>query len=135
VPDVAGRQLAAARAAMRGAGLVTEVRYVPSKQPEGTVVAQSPKAAAAARRGDHVLVTVSRGGSGTAQAQVPDVVGQTEDAARAQIQNAGFTVVSQDEPATDPSQDGAVVDEQPAAGTQAPRGSEITIYVGRSTSG
>jgi beta-lactam-binding protein with PASTA domain len=133
VPDVVGQKLAQARASIRASGLVTEVRYVPSSQPEGTVVAQSPKPEASAKRRDHVLVNVSRGPTQTPQATVPDVVGSTEAAARTQLRSAGFTVSVQDAPAGDASQDGIVVDEQPAAGTTAPRGSEITVYVGRST--
>jgi beta-lactam-binding protein with PASTA domain len=35
-------------------------------------------------------------------------------------------------PPTDPSQSGMVLDEQPSAGTRAPEGSTVTIYVGSS---
>jgi beta-lactam-binding protein with PASTA domain len=35
-------------------------------------------------------------------------------------------------PTTDPSQSGMVLDEQPSAGTRAPKGSTVTIYVGSS---
>ena len=35
-------------------------------------------------------------------------------------------------PPADPSQSGRVVDEQPSAGTRAPTGSTVTIYVGSS---
>lgn len=131
VPDVVGKKLRAARLAIRQAGLVTEVKYVPNNEPEGTVVAQSPKAGTSAKRGGHVLVNVSLGPKPAPQDSVPDVVGQDEATARTQIQNAGFTVVVEDTPTTDPAQDGIVVDEQPTGGTKAPRGSEITIYVGR----
>jgi beta-lactam-binding protein with PASTA domain len=131
VPDVVGKTLRQARLAIRKAGLVTEVKYVPNTQPEGTVVAQSPKPAAPAKRGGHVLVNVSLGPKPSPQQTVPDVIGQDEATATTQIQRAGFTVVAEDYPTTDPAQDGKVIDEQPAAGSKAPRGSEITIYVGR----
>jgi beta-lactam-binding protein with PASTA domain len=36
-----------------------------------------------------------------------------------------------DQPTTDQTEDGIVLDEQPAGGTRAPRGSVVTIYVGR----
>jgi beta-lactam-binding protein with PASTA domain len=35
-------------------------------------------------------------------------------------------------PASDPIQNGMVVDEQPSGGTRAPDGSTVTIYVGSS---
>jgi eukaryotic-like serine/threonine-protein kinase len=133
VPNVVGNPLAKARASIRKSGLVTEVRYVPNSQPEATVVAQSPKPGTSAKRGDHVLLTVSRGPKPKQEVPVPDVVGRNEASARSQLQSAGFTVSVQDSPTTDPSQDGLVVDEQPAAGTTAPRGSEVTIYVGGSS--
>ena len=39
--------------------------------------------------------------------------------------------IVEDYPTSDSSQDGSVVDEQPAPGTKAPKGSQIIIYVGR----
>jgi beta-lactam-binding protein with PASTA domain len=133
VPDLVGRTLAQARTEIRAKGLVTEVRYVPNSQPQGTVVAQSPKPGTTAKRADHVLVNVSQGPKPKQSTTVPDVVGTSEAAARQQLTSAGFTVFAQDAPANDPSQDGTVVDEQPAGGSAAPHGSEITIYVGRAS--
>jgi beta-lactam-binding protein with PASTA domain len=131
VPDVVGKKLNQARKQIRKAGLITEVKYVPSQEPEGTVVAQSPKADTSLKTSDHVLVNVSLGPKPSPQRTVPDVVGQDETSAVADLEAAGFKVEVIDEPTIDQSQDGVVVDEQPAASTQAPAGSEITIYVGR----
>ena len=36
-----------------------------------------------------------------------------------------------DQPTTDESQDGVVVDEQPKGGTKAPDGSDVTVSIGR----
>jgi serine/threonine-protein kinase len=60
---------------------------------------------------------------------VPDVVGEDQQTATSDLQNAGFQVQVITVPPTDPSQSGNVVDEQPAGGTRAPRGSTVTIYV------
>jgi beta-lactam-binding protein with PASTA domain len=131
VPDVVGRKLNQARKQIRKAGLITEVKYVPSQEPEGTVVAQSPKPDTSAKTRDHVLVNVSLGPKPSPQRTVPGVVGQDEASAIADLEAAGFKVEVIDEATSDQSQDGVVIDEQPAASTQAPAGSEITIYVGR----
>ena len=135
VPDVEGKTLQEARLALRNAGIVMAIRYVPNDQPSGTVVAQAKSAGATVKRGDHMLVTVSEGGSsGTVAATlvaVPSVVGMDEQAAQARLQQAGFAAIVEDYPTSDSSQDGSVVDEQPAAGTKAPKGSQIIIYVGR----
>jgi beta-lactam-binding protein with PASTA domain len=136
VPDVEGKTLSQARLAMHNAGLVMEIRYVPNDQPTGTVVAQARQPGSTAKRGDHMLVTVSLGGAtASGLATVPDVVGQAEAAAQTRLQTAGFAAVVEDVPTTDSSQVGKVVDEQPAPGTKAPKGSQIIIYVGRASTG
>ncbi len=135
IPDIEGNTLEEARLALRKVAILVEIRYVPSDQPSGTIVAQAKKPGTTAKRGDHMLVTVSEGGSGgtaaATLATVPNVVGMDEQAAQTQLQQAGFSAVVEDYPATDSSQDGKVVDEQPAPGTKAPKGSQIIIYVGR----
>jgi serine/threonine-protein kinase len=135
VPDVEGKTLDQARLALRKAGIVMSVRYVPSDQQAGTVVAQAKKPGTNVKRGTHMLVTVSQGGSGgtaaAALVNVPNVVGMDEQTAQTQLQQAGFSPVVEDSPTSDSSQDGKVVDEQPAPGTKAPKGSQIIIYVGR----
>jgi beta-lactam-binding protein with PASTA domain len=135
VPDVQGKTLDQARLAIRNAGLVTEIKYVPSNEAAGTVVAQARKPGTTAKRGDHMLINVSLGsGPASSLVTVPNVVGQDEQTAQSQLQQAGFVAVVQDSPTSDSSQDGQVVDEQPAPGTKAPKGSQIIIYVGRATS-
>ena len=74
---------------------------------------------------------MSQGGSSQQLKAVPDVVGQDEASARQMLQAAGFVVDEVDQPTADQSQDGVVVDEQPQGGSNAPRGSDVTVYVGR----
>jgi serine/threonine-protein kinase len=135
VPDVQGKTLQQARLALRKAGIVMAIRYVPSDQSVGTVVAQAKQPGTTAKRNAHMLVTVSQGGSGGTSAAtlatVPNVVGMDEQTAQTRVQQAGFSPVAEDSPTSDSSQDGRVVDEQPAPGAQAPKGSQIIIYVGR----
>jgi len=134
VPDVTGDKLPLARRKLRAAGLVTEVKYVPSDKPVGTVVSQAPKPGATLKRGDHVLVNASDASQApqpAQQATVPDVVGQDEQAATNALQQAGFEVDVVDVDVESADQDGLVQDEQPAGGTKAPAGSNVTLYVGR----
>ena len=135
VPDVQGKTLQQARLALRRAGIVMAIRYVPSDQPVGTVVAQAKQPGTTVKRNAHMLVTVSQGGSGGTSAAtlvtVPNVVGMDEQTAQTRLQQAGFAPVAEDSPTSDSSQDGNVVDEQPAPGAKAPKGSQIIIYVGR----
>lgn len=60
VPDVVGLGRAEAEAELESAGLDANVVEVPSVEPEGTVVAQSP-AGGTARKGSSVRVNVSNG--------------------------------------------------------------------------
>ena len=71
-------------------------------------------------------------GAADGTVQLCDVVGKDQQTATNTLQNAGFQVQMITVPASDPSQNGIVVDEQPAAGTRAPDGSTVTIYVGSS---
>ena len=136
VPDVVGKTLAQARLALRSAGLIAAIKYVPSTEPGGTVVAQARQPGSSAKRGDHMQVNVSQGSAaGSSLVAVPDVVGDDEANARTRLQQAGFAPVVEDLPTSDPAQDGTVVDEQPAPGTKAPKGSQIIVYVGRASGG
>jgi beta-lactam-binding protein with PASTA domain len=138
VPNVIGLKLSAARQKIRSAGLVTEVKYVPSQEPSGTVVSQAPKPGKTLPRGGHVLVNASDGSQASQpaqQASVPDVMGQDEQPATNALQQAGFEVDVVDEAVDSADQDGLVQDEQPAGGTQAPAGSMVTLYVGRFSQG
>ena len=133
-PDVTGLELPAARRKLRAAGLVTEVRYVPSQEPVGTIVSQAPKPGAQLKSGDHLLVNASDASQApqpSQQASVPDVVGQDEEAATNALQQAGFGVDVVDVSVDAADQDGLVQDEQPAGGAQAPAGSDVTLYIGR----
>jgi beta-lactam-binding protein with PASTA domain len=141
VPDVRGEKVNDARKRLREAGLVLEIRKVPSSLPKNSVVAQSPRPDTAARQGDHVLVTVSRGRAkgkqdagavpAAAAASIPDVTGEDEATATQDLEAAGFDVRAVDQETTDESEDGLVVGQDPSPGREAPAGSRATIYVGR----
>jgi serine/threonine-protein kinase len=135
VPSVVGRQQAAAQRTLVRAGLRSRVTYVTAQQPQGTVVSQTPTAGTTVRRGTRVGLKVSTGPSAPQQTAVPDVTGEDQATATSDLQNAGFQVQVVEQDTTDPSQDGIVLDQDPAGGSQAPQGATVTIVVGRSTSG
>ena len=132
VPNVVGVQQTVAQRRLHSAGLGSQVRYVSSQKPSGQVVAESPAAGTTVKKGSKVQISVSLGPTATTT-QVPNVVGQDKPTATSTLQDAGFKVQVINVPTSDPSQDGVVMDEQPGAGTRAPDGSFVTIYVGSSS--
>ena len=133
VPDVVGTQQLAAQRRLRTAGFVVRTSYVTSSRPEGIVVSQSPSAGTSAARGSTVRLGISLGPAPKPARTVPDVVGEDEATATADLRRAGFTVEVVDQPTDDPNEEGVVLDEDPAPGTRAPAGSQVTIFVGRAS--
>jgi serine/threonine-protein kinase len=94
---------------------------------EGKVISQSPVGGSDAPKGATVTITVS---SGPEQVEVPDVLGKTENQARGILLQAGFKVnVIYVATPLDNTDDGTVVDQDPNSGTQADKGSTVTIRV------
>jgi beta-lactam-binding protein with PASTA domain len=79
VPDVAGLAVSAARRTLKDAGFTMTVINVPSSEPVGTVVGQSPHSGATLRKGAAVTVRVS---SAPVTVDVPNVTGLDEQSAR-----------------------------------------------------
>jgi eukaryotic-like serine/threonine-protein kinase len=130
-PNVVGLQQNVAQRRLNRAGLAVRVQYVASSKASGQVVDQIPAAGTSVKKGSRVQISVSLGPNATTT-QVPDVVGQDQQTATTTLQDAGFEVQVINVPATDPSQNGNVVDEQPGGGSRAPQGSTVTIYVASS---
>ena len=131
VPDLTGQPQEAAQRQLNSAGLKAGVVFVPSDQPEGTVVSQSPDAGVTVRRGTRIQLNASLGPNAGTQQTVPNVMGMSPQQATARLTSAGFKVQRLTRKVSVRSQDGVVVDEQPAGGRKAPAGSTVTIYVGR----
>ena len=79
-----------------------------------------------------MTVTI-RVASAATKMTVPDVTGLDETGARQHLTGARFRVQVVGQPVTDPSQDGVVLDETPAGGSRAAKGSTVTITVGRTS--
>jgi eukaryotic-like serine/threonine-protein kinase len=125
VPDVVGMDYADAVDALTTAHLEARRKEVFSNKPSGQVVGQDPAANDRVAEGTTVLLRVSKGQNTVA---VPDVLDQTESSARAELEAAGFAVQSVNAP-SDSTPEGLVSAQSPDPGTQALRGSTVTITV------
>lgn len=130
VPDVVGFTLEEAVAKMEGAGfVVADIKETSDTTVDpGTVVAQDPEAGTKAREGSNVTLTVSLSAE---MATVPDIVGKTEEEARAAITDAGFTADPQPTQASADVPAGSIIEQSPSGGEQAPKGSAISYVVSR----
>jgi serine/threonine-protein kinase len=91
--------------------------------PKGQVIGTTPPPGTAVHVGSEVTVTVSKGPDLVA---VPDVRGQTIDAATQALQNSGLSVSGVTGPAS-PSSKVTVTHTAPAAGAQVLRGSSVQL--------
>jgi beta-lactam-binding protein with PASTA domain len=131
VPDVTGKPQEAAQRQLNAIGFKSRVVYVPSDQPQGTIVSESPGGGSSAKVGTRITLNASRGPNPTAGQAVPKVIGLDPQTATSRLESAGFHVQRLTQKTSVQSQNGKVVDVQPGAGIHAPAGSTVTIYVGR----
>lgn len=127
VPDMLGmEQAAAARAATRAGLNVETVEINHPTAAAGLVVLQAPEADTSLRKGDTVVLTVSKGPSAQ---MVPKIAGATVDEAIALLQGPGLTltvtqrVVSAEVPA------GVIISQLPEAGAQCQAGDIVQVTV------
>ena len=123
VPDVVGEDESAARDALREEGFKVRVadRRVFSEEDEGAVARQSPADGSVRERGATVTLTLSKGQD---MVEVPDVEETGEDEARRKLEDAGFKVKVRRLFVGD-----TVFNQSPDPGEEAPRGSDVTIWL------
>jgi serine/threonine-protein kinase len=129
VPSLTG-QLQPALQQLDGAGFAASIAYVPSDEPLGTVVAQSPQGGASAPTHSQVTVNVSSGPGGNPPETVPNVVGQRIRQAVPTLQHAGLRLIFLRRSVSERSQAGLVVAQTPAAGSHAPKNAQVLVYMG-----
>ena len=110
VPSVIGSQQDAADTQIRDAGLIPNFENRDSDAPAGQVIAQDPAAGTTVKKHTAVTIVVS---NGPAPASVPNVVGESQDAAKADLKAAGLSVRIVKQTTTDPNEDGQVLDQSP----------------------
>jgi beta-lactam-binding protein with PASTA domain/tRNA A-37 threonylcarbamoyl transferase component Bud32 len=100
--------------------------------PEDVVIRTDPAAGDEIFAGETVLLVVSLG---PAPVDVPNLIGQTEEDAKAITEDAGlvFRVANTTQQVADPDQDGLVVDQVPTPGTTVDRGDTVTVTLGEFT--
>ena len=94
----------------------------------GGVVAQSVAEGSEARVGSAIDLVVSKG---PATISVPGVVGRSLARAKEDLQKAGFTVGNLRSRSDEDRMDGVILEQNPAANQQAPKGSAVDLVVNR----
>jgi beta-lactam-binding protein with PASTA domain len=127
VPDVTGLSRDSAEDLLAKAGLEPAVEEKESEEPEDDVISQNPAAGTEVDRGSTVTITVS---TGIEKVSVPNVVGLSRRDAVSQLREVGLVAAPREVDVTDPSQDGVVTDQRPAAGIEIEKGKQVVIMVG-----
>jgi beta-lactam-binding protein with PASTA domain len=128
VPDVRGKSLTDATAALSAVGLaasVDPVRRADAKVPADHVLSQEPDPGNTLRRQRPVLIRVS---DGQRDPVVPTVIGQADQAATAILTQSGITVAARIDVRTADSPVGAVVAQDPPAKGRA---QAVTLLINR----
>ena len=128
LPPLVGRDVTAARGALEELGLdltvTTEVGY-DDDLPPGTVLLATPAGGATVEEGTEVVLTVS---DGPAPVDLPDLTGQLEGAASAELVGLGL-VAHVVERRHDPAPEGTVIATNPTPGTTLRRGAEVELTI------
>jgi serine/threonine-protein kinase len=125
-PAWVGRPLEEVRAALRDLPVaVREMQDYDDDVPVGRVTGFDPDPGTALKRGEELVVYVSRG---HAPVTVPAVVGLSPEEATANLGELGFTVQRTEGRSADVAP-GEVMAVSPAAGQQAPHKSSVTLQV------
>ena len=127
VPDVTGLSRDSAESLLTRAGLEPAVEEKESEEPVDDVISQDPAAGTQVDDGSRVTLTVS---TGIEKVSVPNVVGLNRRDAVDQLREVGLVAAPRETDVTDPSQDGVVTDQRPAAGIEIEKGKQVVIIVG-----
>ena len=125
VPSVVGKPEAEAKQLITAAEFkVATKEEFSSTVPEGHVIRQEP--AEKAEHGSTITLIISKG---TEKVNVPSVTGRTEADAKNIIENAGLSVGTIREVASDQYEAGYVISQSPESGTTVNAGTKIYIVV------
>ena len=136
VPSVTGMDETTAYNTLSNAGFTPVKDYAYNGDvAQGNVIEQSPAAGSLGKSGDSVKIVISRGTEqeGAATTAVPSVLGLTEDAARAAIQNAGLTVGNITSGNSDTVASGQIISQSPAADTAVDPNTAVDFVVSTGT--
>jgi eukaryotic-like serine/threonine-protein kinase len=125
IPDLKGLTEDAARAELEKLNLQvggTDTENSPDVD-QGMVTKSEPGAGKSAQEGSEVALYLSTGNT-----TIPNVIGQSKDAAEQQLGNLGLGTIQWDEEETDEVAEGTVARTDPEAG-DVPQGTSITVYI------
>jgi beta-lactam-binding protein with PASTA domain/predicted Ser/Thr protein kinase len=128
VPNVVGHTFATANSELQAAGFAVARHNIASDQPADTVISTDPPPGTYQPVGTTITVNVSKGPT---TSTVPDVTSQDQAAAVSQLRASGFRVHIVNQATTNPDEDGIVLSQDPPGNSQAPRGTTVTISVGK----
>jgi eukaryotic-like serine/threonine-protein kinase len=128
LPFVRGSRRAEAQRRLEAAGFKVDVREEFSEDvPRGRVMETSPPERSRLERGRTVTLVVSRGPQ---KVEVPDVVDRDRDEAESMLEERGLKVTFREREDED-SDPGTVLEQDPAAGKQASKGSTVELIVAK----
>jgi beta-lactam-binding protein with PASTA domain len=126
MPNLKGLSAADAANRLQAAKVTVQLKQVASTEPPGTVVGQTPPAGKRAVPGSTVVLQVAKG---KATVAVPDLHGQTSQAAQSALSSAGLKANVVQVPSS--QQQGTVVAQRPAAGTKVAQGASVRLNVAK----
>jgi serine/threonine-protein kinase len=129
IPSLVGQDPATAGQELGALGLkVTTQSESSTTIQQGFVTRTSPPAGSAVAVGSTVTVYVSTGAPTVA---VPDLKHDTQAQAQAALNTAGLQGNFTTQPVNNANQDGMVLSQSPAAGSQVPNGSTVNVVIGQ----
>jgi beta-lactam-binding protein with PASTA domain/CHAT domain-containing protein len=128
VPDLTGQGRSEASSTLAAVGLKLGDQNEASSDtaPEGKIIAQDPVARTEAERGSAVNITVS---SGPQKVAVPDLTGQRFSQARNNLAEVSLKLGGKDETPSETVSKGAIIKQNPAAGTRVNKGDTVRVTV------
>jgi serine/threonine-protein kinase len=128
VPDVTGLTYEKAKAELEDKGFQVEQKTEESDRTPGVVTKQDPNGDTEQEKGSTITLTVAKE---AARATVPDVLGQSCDAAKQQMQASNLVGNCTEVETEDDNQVGKVIQTTPQAGTSVDKNSSVTIQIGK----
>ncbi|MFD5253148.1 Stk1 family PASTA domain-containing Ser/Thr kinase [Streptomyces bobili] len=130
VPSVLGKSLAEAKNILEDDKyqLVVETKDQISTEEPGTVLDQDPNLGAEVEKGSKVTLTVAKAED---KATVPDVLNQSCDQAKAQMEANNLVGNCVEVETQDPNLVGKVIGTTPQANSKADKGSQVQIQIGK----
>ncbi|WP_210573391.1 Stk1 family PASTA domain-containing Ser/Thr kinase [Streptomyces sp. GESEQ-4] len=130
VPSVIGDPLEDAKATLEDDKYGFTVKTETKESPEdpGTVLEQDPTSGQEVEKGTTVTLTIAKA---EAKSTVPDVTGQSCDAAKAQMEANDLTGNCVEVDTADPNLVGKVINTTPTAGSSLDKGSTVQINIGK----